>query len=113
MNADKNINYFGFFVPFLRFFLSWCKTEHIFEVLKSHLKRAPSLKGAALVKLSQLKVQANNWPVLRNLSQIGEILNQVEISPDNWMQNILNIYKLYRLDRFDVDVAVSNVMQNV
>lgn len=99
------------FLPFAYFFPF--QTEHIFEVLKSHLKRAPSLKGAALVKLSQLKVQASNWHVLRNLSQISEILNRVEITSDNWMQNILNIYKLYRLDGIDVDSAVTNVMQNV
>lgn len=99
------------FISFVYFFSP--QTEHIFEVLKSHLKRAPSLKGGALVKLSQLKVQASNWPVFRNLSQISEILDRVEITPDNWMQNILNIHKLYRLDGIDVDSAVSNVMQNV
>lgn len=89
------------------------QTEHIFEVLKSHLKRAPSLKGAALVKLSQLKAQVNNWPVLRNLSGISEILNRVEITSDSWMQNILNIYKTYTLKQTDVDTAISNVNQNV
>lgn len=89
------------------------QTEHIFEVLKSHLKRAPSLKGAALVKLSQLKIQANNWPVLRNLSEISEILNRVEITSDNWMQNILNIYKLYNPQRIDIEAAINNVMHNV
>lgn len=71
------------------------------------------LKGAALVKLSQLKAQANNWPLLRNLSQISEILNKVEITSDNWMQNILNIYKTYTLKQSDVDNAINNVIQNV
>lgn len=89
------------------------QTEHLFEVLKSHLKRAPSLKGAALVKLSQLKAQASNWPLLRNLSQISEILNKVEISSDNWMQNILNIYKTYTLKQTDIDNAINSVVQNV
>lgn len=89
------------------------QTEHIFEVLKSHLKRAPSLKGAALVKLSQLKAQAYNWPVLRNISEINDMLNRVEISSDNWMQNILNIYKLYTLKQTDIDLAINNVNQNV
>lgn len=70
------------------------QTEDIFEVLKAHLKRAPSLKGAALVKLSQLKVQAYNWPTLRNLTEITDILDKVEISSDNWFQNVLNIYKI-------------------
>lgn len=95
------------------FAFTFSQTEHIFEVLKSHLKRAPSLKGAALVKLSQLKVQATNWPVLRNLSQITDILNRVEITSDNWMQNILNIYKLYNIQRFDVDAAINNVYNNM
>ncbi|XP_031625122.1 kell blood group glycoprotein homolog isoform X2 [Contarinia nasturtii] len=89
------------------------RAEHIFEVLKSHLKRAPSLKGAALVKLSQLKVQASNWQVLRNLSEISEILNRIEITSDNWMQNILNIYKQYNLQRIDVESAIGDVMHNV
>lgn len=56
------------------------QTEAIFETLKSHLKRAPSLKGAALVKLSQLKIQAYTWPVLLNLTQIGNMLDKVSIS---------------------------------
>lgn len=71
------------------------------------------MKGAALVKLSQLKAQANNWPVLRNLSRISDILNKVDITSDNWMQNILNIYKTYSLKETDVDLAIDNVNQNV
>lgn len=65
------------------------------------------------MKLSQLKIQANNWPVLKNFSQITEMLYKVEITSDNWMQNILNIYKLYTLQRADVELAIKNVMQNV
>lgn len=80
-------------------------------MLKSHLKRAPSLKGNALVKLSQLKVNANNWPALKDLGKIDQILQQVDIT-DNWMVNILNIYKLYSLERTNVTLAVNDVVQN-
>lgn len=80
--------------------------------MKSHLKRAPSLKGAALVKLSQLKVHASSWPVLRDLQQIEEVLDQIEITSENYMLNILNIYKLYSMERNNVALAVNNVMQN-
>lgn len=79
--------------------------------MKSHLKRAPSLKGAALVKLSQLKVQANNWPQFRSLEEITGILNQVDISSDNWMGNILNIYKMYNDEQKNIDLSVGNVLQ--
>lgn len=84
------------------------QTEIIFEVLKAHLKRAPSLKGAALVKLSQLKVQATNWPVLRNLTEITNILNKIEITSDNWVQNILNIYKIHNSEKLTIDLAIQN-----
>lgn len=53
------------------------QTERIFGVLKAHLKRAPSLKGAALVKLSQLRVQSEIWPKLYNLTEITDALDQV------------------------------------
>lgn len=49
----------------------------IFEVLKAYLKRAPSLKGAALVKLSQLKIQVHPWPALSNQSKIAAMLDKV------------------------------------
>lgn len=65
----------------------------IFEVLKAYLKRAPSLKGAALVKLSQLKIQVNPWPALSNQSRIAAMLDKVEINSDNWFENVLHIYK--------------------
>lgn len=45
--------------------------------MKQHLKRAPSLRGAALVRLSQLKVQAKVWPTLFNRTEIGSILDRV------------------------------------
>lgn len=65
----------------------------IFEVLKAYLKRAPSLKGAALVKLSQLKLQINPWHVLNNLSRISAMMDGVEITSDNWFENVLRIYQ--------------------
>lgn len=36
----------------------------VFDLLKAHLKRAPSLRGAALVRLASLKFQAEPWPPL-------------------------------------------------
>lgn len=33
----------------------------MFDLLKAHLKRAPSLRGAALVRLASLKFQAEPW----------------------------------------------------
>lgn len=84
------------------------QTETIFEVLKAHMKRAPSLKGAALVKLSQLKVQAYNWPVLRNLSEIAARLDQVEIMSDDWFRNVLNIYKAHKAVPKNVDLSMNN-----
>lgn len=68
----------------------------MFEVLKAHLKRAPSLKGAALVKISQLKVQAHNWPLLSNLTEIINYLDNIDIVSDNWFTNILTIYKSHK-----------------
>lgn len=56
------------------------------------MKRAPSLKGAALVKLSQLKLQINPWHVLTNYTRIAAMLD-VEISSDNWYENVLRIYR--------------------
>ncbi|XP_065087387.1 endothelin-converting enzyme homolog [Ochlerotatus camptorhynchus] len=70
------------------------RTEEMFENMKQHLKRAPSLRGAALVRLSQLKVQAKVWPTLFNRTEIASILDQIEISSDNWFENVLKIYQL-------------------
>lgn len=61
--------------PFL--FVFSMQADIIFEVLKAYLKRAPSLKGAALVKLSQLKIQVNPWHVLTNLTRIASMLDGV------------------------------------
>lgn len=49
--------------------------------------------------------------MFRNLSEITSILNQLDISSDNWMGNILNIYKIYNMERNNVDLAVGNVMK--
>lgn len=97
--------------PFSKVFcFFFFQTEKIFEVLKGHLKRAPSLKGAALVKLSQLKVQANIWPTLGNLSEISErFLDLVEIKSDDWFKNILNIYKTLK----SVPSSIDTVNQGV
>ncbi|XP_039443562.1 uncharacterized protein LOC120423723 [Culex pipiens pallens] len=70
------------------------RTEEMFEFMKQHLKRAPSLRGAALVRLSQLKVQAKVWPTLFNRTEIATILDRIEISSDNWFENVLKIYQL-------------------
>lgn len=66
----------------------------LFETLKAHLKRAPSLRGAALVKLSSLKIQANPWPMWYNHTRMAQMLEKVEVSSDNWFENILKLYKL-------------------
>lgn len=53
------------------------QTEYIFESMKAHLKRAPSLRGQALVRLSQLKIQSKQWPTLFNRTRISEMLDEV------------------------------------
>uniref|UniRef100_A0A182M0N4 Peptidase M13 N-terminal domain-containing protein n=1 Tax=Anopheles culicifacies TaxID=139723 RepID=A0A182M0N4_9DIPT len=70
------------------------RTEEMFENMKQHLKRAPSLRGAALVRLSQLKVQAKVWPTLFNRTEIASVLDEIEISSDNWFENVLKIYEI-------------------
>uniref|UniRef100_A0A182FR35 Peptidase M13 N-terminal domain-containing protein n=1 Tax=Anopheles albimanus TaxID=7167 RepID=A0A182FR35_ANOAL len=70
------------------------RTEEMFENMKQHLKRAPSLRGAALVRLSQLKVQAKVWPTLFNRSEIASVLDEIEISSDNWFENVLKIFEI-------------------
>ncbi|XP_055716505.1 endothelin-converting enzyme 1 [Phlebotomus papatasi] len=70
------------------------RVEMLFETLKAHLKRAPSLRGAALVKLSSLKIQANPWPMWYNHTRMAQMLEKVEVSSDNWFENILKLYKL-------------------
>ena len=69
------------------------QTEIIFKSLKAHLKRAPSLKGAALVKLSALKIQSQPWEGFTNYTAIIKNLESMEINSDNWFENVLKIYK--------------------
>lgn len=57
------------------------------------MKRAPSLKGAALVKLSALKIQSEPWSGFANISAIIQELDSLDISPDNWFENVLQIYQ--------------------
>lgn len=96
------------FRHYLPLFFFKFQTESLFEILKAHLKRAPSLKGAALVKLSQLKVQAYNWPVLRNVTEIAARLDHVEITSDDWFRNVLNIYKAHKSLPKYVDLSMNN-----
>lgn len=81
------------------------QTEVIFEVLKAWLKRAPSLKGAALVKLSQLRVQIAQWPTLGNATAIRQMLDAVRISSDNWFDNVLEIFRTRQSDVVPFSVA--------
>lgn len=69
------------------------RTDIVFRSLKAHLKRAPSLKGAALVKLSALKIQINPWEGFTNFTFIIKQLESIEITSDNWFENVLKIYK--------------------
>lgn len=73
---------FGFCLPLDRsrngFSTLRLQADLIFEVLKAYLKRAPSLKGAALVKLSQLKIQVHPWPALSNHTRIAAMLDKVK-----------------------------------
>ncbi|TMW46440.1 hypothetical protein DOY81_008480 [Sarcophaga bullata] len=69
------------------------RTEVIFKSLKAHLKRAPSLKGAALVKLSALKIQSDPWSGFSNITSVIKTLESMEITSDNWFENVLKIYQ--------------------
>ncbi|XP_067616169.1 neprilysin-1 isoform X2 [Eurosta solidaginis] len=74
------------------------KTNAIFKSLKAHLKRAPSLKGAALVKLSSLRIQSQIWQTFTNLTASEDQLKSMNITTDNWFLNILNICRRNRVD---------------
>jgi hypothetical protein len=52
----------------------------VFDLLKAHLKRAPSLRGAALVRLASLKFQAEPWPLLANKTEALARLEEVRCS---------------------------------
>lgn len=69
------------------------RAEDIFESIKAHLKRAPSLRGNALVRLSALKLQGEIWPNLYNHTYIQQWLDSIEITSDDWIQNVMRIYK--------------------
>lgn len=49
------------------------------------------------MKLSSLKIQVNPSPKWYNLTEIGNMLEGVEISTDDWFKNILTIYKLQQV----------------
>ncbi|KAH8417114.1 hypothetical protein KR222_003668 [Zaprionus bogoriensis] len=73
------------------------RADTIFKSLKAHLKRAPSLKGAALVKLSALKIQSHTWDGFSNITQMTKALESLRIRNDSWLENILEIYKRNKL----------------
>ncbi|KAM8703690.1 hypothetical protein ACLKA7_008335 [Drosophila subpalustris] len=73
------------------------RADIIFKSLKAHLKRAPSLKGAALVKLSALKIQSQTWEGFTNLTLLMQSQESLQINPDSWLDNILEIYKRNKL----------------
>ncbi|XP_041449568.1 neprilysin-4 isoform X3 [Drosophila obscura] len=73
------------------------RAEIIFKSLKAHLKRAPSLKGAALVKLSALKIQSQTWEGFSNVTELVKSLESLNINAECWFQNILEIYKKNKL----------------
>ncbi|XP_017845299.1 endothelin-converting enzyme 1 [Drosophila busckii] len=73
------------------------RADIIFKSLKAHLKRAPSLKGAALVKLSALKIQSQTWEGFTNITKILKTLDSLQINSDSWLENILEIYKKNKL----------------
>ncbi|EDW33859.1 GL21940 [Drosophila persimilis] len=73
------------------------EAELIFKSLKAHLKRAPSLKGAALVKLSALKIQSQTWEGFSNVTDLVKSLESLNINAECWFQNILEIYKKNKL----------------
>lgn len=78
----------------------------MFELLKAHLKRAPSLRGAALVRLASLKLQSAPWPTLLNTNEALSKLNELEITSDNWFENVLRIYD--QRTRFSLENATTD-----
>lgn len=74
------------------------RSSVVFDLLKAHLKRAPSLRGAALVRLASLKFQAEPWPpLLLNKTEALARLEELEITSDNWFENVLRIYEQRRV----------------
>ncbi|XP_017052824.1 uncharacterized protein LOC108095990 [Drosophila ficusphila] len=80
------------------------RAEIIFKSLKAHLKRAPSLKGAALVKLSALKIQSQTWEGFSNTSELLKTLQALDITSECWFHNILEIYKKNKLETNDISL---------
>ncbi|XP_075147207.1 neprilysin-like 16 isoform X2 [Haematobia irritans] len=80
------------------------RIDVMFKSLKAHLKRAPSLKGAALVKLSALKIQAEPWRGFSMFTAINKSLELIDISSDNWFENVLNIYKRTTIEKEQVQL---------
>ncbi|KAH8362871.1 hypothetical protein KR084_002210 [Drosophila pseudotakahashii] len=80
------------------------RAEIIFKSLKAHLKRAPSLKGAALVKLSALKIQSQTWEGFSNTTDLLKTLQSLDITAECWFQNILEIYKKNKLEPNDISL---------
>ncbi|XP_065722598.2 membrane metallo-endopeptidase-like 1 [Drosophila suzukii] len=80
------------------------RAEIIFKSLKAHLKRAPSLKGAALVKLSALKIQSQTWEGFSNTTDLLKTLQSLDITAECWFQNILEIYKKNKLEPNDISM---------
>ncbi|XP_017079843.1 neprilysin-2 [Drosophila eugracilis] len=80
------------------------RAEIIFKSLKAHLKRAPSLKGAALVKLSALKIQSQTWEGFSNTTDLLKTLQTLDITAECWFQNILEIYKKNKLEPNDISL---------
>ncbi|KAH8251704.1 hypothetical protein KR038_004959 [Drosophila bunnanda] len=80
------------------------RAEIIFKSLKAHLKRAPSLKGAALVKLSALKIQSQTWDGFSNTTDLLRTLQTLDITAECWFQNILEIYKKNKLLPTDINL---------
>ncbi|XP_032305434.1 uncharacterized protein LOC6499889 isoform X2 [Drosophila ananassae] len=80
------------------------RAEIIFKSLKAHLKRAPSLKGAALVKLSALKIQSQTWDGFSNTTDLLNSLQILDITAECWFQNILEIYKKNKVEPTDISL---------
>ncbi|XP_030382486.1 endothelin-converting enzyme homolog [Scaptodrosophila lebanonensis] len=73
------------------------RAEAVFKSLKAHLKRSPSLKGAALVKLSALKIQSKTWEGFKNITKLIKSMETLNIQSDSWFENVLRIYKKTKL----------------
>ncbi|XP_050338184.1 endothelin-converting enzyme 2 isoform X3 [Bactrocera neohumeralis] len=80
------------------------RTNLIFKSLKAYLKRAPSLKGAALVKLSSLRIQSQPWNGFTNITYAAKDLDSMDISSDDWFENILKIFGRNKIDPTSIKI---------